>query len=128
MNILYVSNAFSLSMIDRESQKGTPRQQCVPVPVTLEQAQMIVRDALARPTHETVVSAIGHADTARLISAALGIDLPMQRKSVRLIRERPCGSNPGQRDRVLVAQYVGPRLPEGATQLPERSGIEWWIV
>jgi hypothetical protein len=29
---------------------------------------------------------------------------------------------------VLVAQYRGPRLPEGATELPEGATIEWYVV
>lgn len=29
---------------------------------------------------------------------------------------------------ILVGQYIGPRLPEGATTLPEGASIEWWTV
>lgn len=28
----------------------------------------------------------------------------------------------------LVGQYRGPRLPDGATTLPEGATIEWWHV
>jgi len=29
---------------------------------------------------------------------------------------------------LLVAQYVGPRLPEGATALPPGANIEYYVV
>ena len=29
---------------------------------------------------------------------------------------------------ILVGQYIGPRLPKGATTLPEGASIEWWTV
>jgi hypothetical protein len=31
-------------------------------------------------------------------------------------------------DRVLVGQYSGTRLPEGATTLPEGATIRWLVV
>ena len=31
-------------------------------------------------------------------------------------------------DVMLVAQYSGPRLPEGATALPAGARIEFWLV
>jgi hypothetical protein len=64
-----------------------------------------------------VVSAIGHADTARLVGQQLGVALPADRRSVVL------GGEP-----VLIAQYIGPRLPEGATALPEGARIEYFMV
>lgn len=54
-------------------------------------------------------SCIGHADTARIVGNLLGIDMPMNRQTVTLEKG----------ETVIVAQYTGPRLPEGATELPE---------
>lgn len=31
-------------------------------------------------------------------------------------------------DAALIGQYIGPRLPEGATELPAGATIEWWLV
>jgi hypothetical protein len=31
-------------------------------------------------------------------------------------------------DEAVVAQYVGPRLPEGATALPEGANFSWFLV
>ena len=63
-------------------------------------------------------SAIGHADTARILSGILGVDISTNRISVTL--------NVG--DTAIVAQYIGPRLPEGATQLPEGAMIKFYLV
>jgi len=64
------------------------------------------------------VSAVGHADTARLIGQQLGIEVPVNRASISI--------QPG--DIVVVAQYSGPRLPEGATALPPGAEIRYFLV
>lgn len=58
-------------------------------------------------------SVIGHADTANVVSDILGIEVPMNRISVKL----------NQGDILYVAQVTGGRLPEGATTLPEGMAI-----
>ncbi len=63
-------------------------------------------------------SAIGHADTAVVLSNILERNISTNRVSVSL--------NPG--DSAIVAQYIGPRLPEGATQLPEGATIKFYLV
>jgi hypothetical protein len=63
-------------------------------------------------------SMIGHIDTAKIISGMLGVELPMNRKNVKL----------AQGEKMIVAQYSGPRLPEGATTLPEGAKIEFVLV
>ena len=63
-------------------------------------------------------SVIGHADTAKIVSNILGIDLPVNRTNVKLVR----------REKMIVAQYSGPRLPEGATVLPDGAKIEFILV
>ena len=57
-------------------------------------------------------SAIGHQTTADILG------IPCNRLTVKL--------NAG--DELLVAQYVGPRLPEGTTVLPEGSKFEFYRV
>jgi hypothetical protein len=59
-----------------------------------------------------LVSIVGHEDTARILG------VPFNRKSVKL-REG---------DKLYVAQYDGPRLPEGATALPEGAKFIWYEV
>jgi len=46
----------------------------------------------------------------------LGVSVPVNRVNVKL-------TGP-----MVVAQYMGPRLPEGATTLPEGAKIEFWKV
>lgn len=67
-------------------------------------------------------SIIGHADTAKLFSKELGIELPMNRETFVFTDEVMTHWV------LLVGQYVGPRLPEGATELPEGAKIRWWFV
>ena len=65
-----------------------------------------------------LVSAIGHADTAKVVGGLIGVDLSANRANVFL--------KPGEK--MVVAQYIGPRLPEGATQLPDGARIEFRLV
>jgi len=58
------------------------------------------------------LSVVGHADTA----AILGV--PFNRQSIRL----------GVGDILIVAQYDGPRLPEGSTTLPNGASFRWFKV
>ena len=117
--MIYISNAFSLSMLDRDEQTAetlgrVTKKTRVPRPVEDPQAWLAARHLKT----DIIVSAVGHADVAAIYSAALGIDIPVNRVSVKL----------EPRDELLVGQYVGPRLPEGATALPDGATIEWWRV
>jgi hypothetical protein len=103
-----ITNAISLNMLPADAAGGV----IVFLRISPDDAQRLVA-----ASRGPVVSAIGHADTARLVGAQLGIELPPARISVTL------GGDP-----VLVAQYVGPRLPEGATELPEGARIEYFVV
>ena len=72
---------------------------------------------------DTIESCIGHAETAAVFSADLsshrnGIEVPFNRVTVALAAG----------ERALLGQYSGPRLPEGATSLPEGATIKWLIV
>lgn len=80
---------------------------------------MVQRERLSRvriePTVRPVLtglqwqSAVGHADTATLLG------VPCNRVSIAM----------QDGDTVFVAQYKGPRLPEGTTTLPEGAVFEW---
>ena len=92
-------NAFSINMFNPSS--------CFPIFREIQVDE--VKNA-------SLVSAIGHADTAVVLSNILERNIPVNRVSVTL--------NPG--DKAIVAQYIGPRLPEGATQLPEGAMIKFY--
>jgi len=102
-----VTNAVSLNMLPPEVHSGG----IIFRRLSISEAQRLVREA------DTVVSAIGHADTARLVGQQLGVELPPDRRSVQLGDEY-----------TLIAQYIGPRLPEGATELPQGARIEYFLV
>ena len=100
----YIGNAFALSMLHGD---GILRYQRA----TIEQVRLWV--AQVRP-----ISYMGHADIARIVSAQLGVEIAVNRVNVSL--------KPG--DNAIVAQYMGPRLQEGATELPDGARIEYFLV
>ena len=107
----YLSNAFSLGMIESGS-----------VPVITEgisPAEFIGGgNRQGRFESLAVKSIVGHADTAAILSGILGVTVLFNRESVKLV--------PG--DVLYVAQYDGPRLPEGCTELPEGASFRWFRV
>jgi hypothetical protein len=123
---IYICNSFSLAMLDRNAQRGTPLGYVsvsgdfelatarLPRPVEFP-FEFLARWAQAGAE---IVSAVGHADTAALFTKILG--RPVELNRITLKAESGV--------LFLVGQYVGPRLPEGVTELPPGAVIEWWIV
>jgi hypothetical protein len=132
-NMIYVSNAFSLQM------QGC--NECVSHPATREEAQEALcpiisgdmerkekywgRGVWVRPA----TSVIGHSDICAMINSQLGLGgrvdvegaddaYTCNRASISL--------KPG--DTLWVGQYVGQRLPEGCTTLPEGARVDWYVV
>ena len=95
-------NAFSLNMISGDAN------------VAVREVSRAVAASLAA----NCPSAVGHADTAAVFSNVLGVPVPCNRATVAL----------KDGDLALVGQYSGPRLPEGATSLPEGAAIKWLVV
>lgn len=87
-----LANAFSISMLPMEAMNFIRVKKITPdeIPTDIE-------------------SAIGHVDTAKVVSNILGFEVKPNRVSIKLTES----------DVLYVAQYTGPRLPEGATTLPE---------
>jgi hypothetical protein len=100
----YIGNAFSLSMLSADGTLKVTRASVAQVRLWLSQVPF--------------VSFMGHSDVARLVSQELGVDVPFNRTNVSL--------RPG--DNVVIAQYMGARLPEGAKELPEGARIEYFLV
>ena len=98
---MFLLNAFSLNMLPAGGATIRVRT------ADLEQARLACAD-----------SAVGHADTARIFSAVLGVPVAWARRTIAM----QVG------DCAVVGQYRGPRLPEGATELPEGSAVEWLLV
>jgi hypothetical protein len=99
----YVANAFSVNMLSSI------------VSAFSMDARKVGREEAAALANGAT-PAIGHQDTANVVSADLGLPGLFARVTVVV--------NPG--DDLIVAQYKGPRLPEGATTLPEGAVIEYW--
>ena len=98
-----ILNAFSLNMVSAPAEISVRE-------ISPEEARSL---AMAG-----VESAVGHADTAAVFSNQLGVAVPANRVTVSLLKG----------DTVLVGQYKGPRLPEGATTLPAGATIQWLLV
>ncbi len=113
--MLYICNSFSLAMLPAW------RLTNVEVPSTLV-VQPVVDpvDALemAELHGHKVMSAVGHADTAAVLSSVLERNVTCHRMTVTM--------EPG--DILLVGQLTGPRLAEGATTLPVGAVINWLMV
>ena len=104
---LYLLNAFSLNFFAMDLlRKG------LSVRVEAFDAEYVAERS------DIWTSGIGHQSTADLLTSLLGVEVEMNRVSVSL--------NAG--DQVLVAQYKGPRLSEGATELPEGSELAFLLV
>ena len=94
-------NAFALSMLPMEAMNFVRVKKINPNEVPAD-----------------VESAIGHVDTAKVVSNILGFEVKLNRVSIKLTES----------DVLYVAQYTGPRLPEGATTLPEGASLEFFEV
>lgn len=66
-----------------------------------------------------IQSAVGHSDTAAVISTLLGTSCPSARISVPVMEAG---------DTHFLALYQGPRLPEGTTTLPEGSTLAFYVM
>ena len=64
------------------------------------------------------ISAVGHPDTASVISNIIGKEVPVNRISISLEKG----------DVLYVAQLLGGRLPEGCKTLPEGFQIKFYKV
>jgi hypothetical protein len=103
-----LTNAFSINMLVREA----GAQSLAFVPVQVEAVKNLLRN-------EDWMSAIGHPDTAMVVAGELGIDDDL----VNRVNVQLDGNTS-----LIVAQYTGPRLEAGATQLPDGAVITYWQV
>ena len=102
-NELLLGNAFSLNMLAEKNARIAVSE------LSVARASEFAAEAR---------SVVGHPDTAAVFTTELGVEVPANRESVVL--------NKG--DVLIVGQYTGPRLPEGATELPEGAEITWLLV
>jgi hypothetical protein len=101
----YLSNAFSVGMLKSLN-------------ANLKLTEIAVEKVSDLYATGEFVSVVGHQDTANLFTEQLGIPVSFNRATVKL----EAG------DQLILGQYIGPRLPEGTTVLPEGSRIAWAIL
>ena len=102
----YIANAFSLQMIGNLVKEGG-------VNISFTE----VSDLNEIKESETI-SAVGHPDTAAVISNLLGKEVPTNRININLEKG----------DILYVAQIMGGRLPEGCKTLPENFSMKFYKV
>lgn len=98
----YLGNAFTLNMLRED----------------VDFALVRVKKVEPHEVPADAISVIGHADTARVIGNILGREVVPNRCNVTLT----------PKEVLYVAQYRGPRLPEGATELPEGAKLTFYKV
>ena len=98
----FLGNAFSLGMLSNNALVEVKF-------VTVEEAKKLAANAK---------SVVGHQDTANLYATVLGMPVEFNRVTSKLAAG----------DELVVGQYSGPRLPEGAVSLPEGASIQWMHV
>ena len=77
-----------------------------------------IKEISADKIPEDAVSVIGHADTAKVLSSVLGREIAFNRVSY----------TAEHGDRIYIAQYIGSRLPEGTTELPEGAMFRFYVI
>lgn len=99
-----LANAFSLQMIEK-----------LPAAINVME---ISKDVAVEILKNGFVSAIGHEDTAKILTDKLGLPVAHARVNFSLNKDTL----------LIVAQVVGGRLPEGATSLPAGTSIKFLTV
>ena len=116
MNKLYIANAFSLGMLSER------RHVIEVLEVTIDEVKYVINEAIEKGIE--VIGAIGHLSTAQVLSQLLNINLPMDRKAIKLRRG----------DTAIIFQLME-RLPEGKIlsteelqQMIEQGKAKFYIV
>jgi hypothetical protein len=114
MTTQYLTNAFSVNMLQDTSEHVTPGTNVRFVPVSEARAREIMRVDMP-------ASAVGHQSTAEVLTARLAYPVPANRVNLRL----------GHGDTVLLAQVATPRLAEGQVLTAAEIAnlpIAYWLV
>jgi len=92
-NKIYLSNAFSLNMLNLNPEVPTPVRLFVR-PIDLQRVKSLLELGFE--------SAVGHQSTAEILSTLLGIEVPMNRTAIKL-----------QSGDIMIVFQLGVRLNEG---------------
>lgn len=129
---VYVCNAFSLNMLDGETQLGGNPRYANPVPGkdgheagSTEAALIWLQEYRKAAPDLEIVSVVGHKDTAAMFTELLGFPVLENRESIKLYELH---EDLARREVALIGQLQGTRLPPGATTLPDGATLEWWLA
>ena len=123
-------NSFSLNMVKEiivgKKQKGLYSSFLRVIMVTENEFKNKVVDSylscIKEPKSYSFINAIGHPDTDCLIRSILNLpfeDFPEGKRVSISVKEN---------DVILVAQYNGPRLPEGCKTLPDGAVFDYYVI
>jgi hypothetical protein len=99
MSKILLTNAFSLNML-------------VALAANIQTQELTISE-VKKAIANGFESGMGHS--TELVSTLLGMDIPMNRSNSKI----------DNGESIIVAQYVGPRLPEGCTCLPEGATMKF---
>jgi len=105
--MIYLANALSINMFSHFTK---------PFKLNIKPISTAEASTILKSTKFT--SAIGHADIANILTNILGVNVTPNRITLNI--------NPG--DTLIIAQYIGPRLPEGTTELPVNATIKFYLI
>jgi hypothetical protein len=111
MGTRYICNSFSIQMAP---EGGILLFE----PITTMQARMFI---LYPRADMSICNAIGHEETAAIADKQMQYDKPIIQYNRVSIQLKP-------KDDLIICQYIGPRLPPGATALPEGAEIKWYYA
>ncbi len=110
--LIYVCSAFSGNMMSKEIDDAG-----IAIRRLTEGEVRPFLDAQVDCYHRRVVPAVGNKALCPLIEKILG--RPDLHSSTQIMLE--------EGDKCLVAHYDGPKIPEGATEVPEGGKITWML-
>lgn len=115
--MLYIANAISGNMFGwrnvHDSEHDGATYKLLVKPLSKEQVLKMIKEYKLFPGNTKCV--IGHQDLLNIVNKDLETNFEYNRETIYL----------GDTDDLIVAQYVGARLPEGCTELPKGAELHY---
>lgn len=113
--MIYIGNAFSMNMLSKWRVKDAATETDIKVQPIADPVEWLSAHEIA---HGVAQSVVWHEETVDLFSRILQRKVVFNRTTLELTSD----------DFLLVGQYTGPRLEEGATELPQGAEINWIVI
>lgn len=105
---MFLCNSFSTKMLNKNADVSFKK-------LSVEQVKSLLHTY-------GLESAVGHEDTAAILTGILDMPVECNRREIKITPYNEGG------DGIIVAEYVGPRLPAGTTVLPAGAEFVFWEV